>query len=394
MRLKSFEAHGFKSFADRVSLDFEPGITAIVGAQRQRQEQYFRCHPLGHGGTEHQVPAGHQNGGRDFAGSSVRRAMGMAEVTLLFDNSDHELPLDFDQVSLCRRVYRSGESEYFINKKNCRLKDVLALLADTGLGRGSMSIIGQNKIDEILNSRPEDRRSIFEEAAGIAKYRMRKKEALRKLEETGANLLRIRDIRTEIQGQLEPLGEAAAKAHAYKEKAAQLKLVRLTLLFRTLEKIDQEKAQLTELCAAREQELLSLQAQQKQVKTELQELNQKIQEKEDAYSQYQEEILAKERKLLPTAVNWRCTRSSWNRKTAWNSWPRPKAGWKASWKSASGTFLTVTEEYDRLEGAEARAQKKLAVAGKKRIGSAKRSRTPRISSRRTRTRRLTVCGNW
>lgn len=267
MRLKSFEAHGFKSFADRVSLDFEPGITAIVGPNGSGKSNISDAIRWVMGEQSIKYLRGTKMEDVIFAGSSVRRAMGMAEVTLLFDNSDHELPLDFDQVSLCRRVYRSGESEYFINKKNCRLKDVLALLADTGLGRGSMSIIGQNKIDEILNSRPEDRRSIFEEAAGIAKYRMRKKEALRKLEETGANLLRIRDIRTEIQGQLEPLGEAAAKAHAYKEKAAQLKLVRLTLLFRTLEKIDQEKAQLTELCAAREQELLSLQAQQKQVKT-------------------------------------------------------------------------------------------------------------------------------
>ena len=103
-----------------------------------------------------------------FAGSSGRRPMGMAEVDLVFDNTDHSLPVDFDEVSLQRRVFRSGDSEYIINGKNCRLKDVVALFADTGLGRGSLSIIGQNKIDEILNSRPEDRRSIFEEAAGIA----------------------------------------------------------------------------------------------------------------------------------------------------------------------------------------------------------------------------------
>lgn len=364
MRLKSFEAHGFKSFADRVSLDFEPGITAIVGPNGSGKSNISDAIRWVMGEQSIKYLRGTKMEDVIFAGSSVRRAMGMAEVTLLFDNSDHELPLDFDQVSLCRRVYRSGESEYFINKKNCRLKDVLALLADTGLGRGSMSIIGQNKIDEILNSRPEDRRSIFEEAAGIAKYRMRKKEALRKLEETGANLLRIRDIRTEIQGQLEPLGEAAAKAHAYKEKAAQLKLVRLTLLFRTLEKIDQEKAQLTELCAAREQELLSLQAQQKQVKTELQELNQKIQEKEDAYSQYQEEILAKEREIASYGRQLAVYQERLEQgKNRLEQLAKAKSRLEGELEISQRNLLTVTEEYDRLEGAEARAQKKLAVAG-------------------------------
>ena len=133
MRLKSFEAHGFKSFADRVSLDFEPGITAIVGPNGSGKSNISDAIRWVMGEQSIKYLRGTKMEDVIFAGSSVRRAMGMAEVTLLFDNSDHELPLDFDQVSLCRRVYRSGESEYFINKKNCRLKDVLALLADTGL---------------------------------------------------------------------------------------------------------------------------------------------------------------------------------------------------------------------------------------------------------------------
>ena len=169
-----------------MNIDFEPGITAIVGPNGSGKSNISDAIRWVLGEQSVKYLRGTKMEDVIFAGSSGRRPMGMAEVDLVFDNTDHSLPVDFDEVSLQRRVFRSGDSEYIINGKNCRLKDVVALFADTGLGRGSLSIIGQNKIDEILNSRPEDRRSIFEEAAGIAKYRLRKKEALRKLDDTAA----------------------------------------------------------------------------------------------------------------------------------------------------------------------------------------------------------------
>lgn len=179
-----------------------------------------------------------------FSGSGRRRALGVAEVHLEFDNSDRTLPLDFEQVSLTRRLFRSGDSEYAINKKPCRLKDIIDLMADTGLGKGSMSIIGQNKIDEVLNSRPEERRGLFEEAAGIAKYRLRKKDAVKKLDDTALNLTRINDIRSEVDAQVEPLAQAAAKTQRYNALSEELRLCRLSVLLRKLDNMAEVQAEL------------------------------------------------------------------------------------------------------------------------------------------------------
>ena len=252
MRLKSFEARGFKSFADKVGLDFENGITAIVGPNGSGKSNISDAIRWVMGEQSAKYLRGTKMEDVIFAGSSERRAMGLAEVTLVFDNSDHALPVDFDEVTITRRVFRSGDSEYYINKKACRLKDVVNLLADTGLGRGSMSIIGQNKIDEILNARPEDRRTIFEEAAGIAKYRMRKKEAMRKLEDTGTNLIRISDIKSEIESRLAPLKEASEKAIIYQGKAEELKKVEVTQFVHKIENIEAIKNKLAEKYAGLE----------------------------------------------------------------------------------------------------------------------------------------------
>jgi len=244
VRLKSFEARGFKSFADKTSLNFEPGITAIVGPNGSGKSNISDAIRWVLGEQSAKYLRGTKMEDVIFSGSNERRAMGMAEVTLNFDNTDHSLPLDFDEVSICRRVFRSGDSEYSINKKPCRLKDVVTLLADTGLGRGSMSMIGQNRIDEILNSHPEDRRTIFEEAAGIAKYRMRKKEAMRKLDDTAANLVRINDIKSEIESRLGPLKAAAEKAEKYQGFAGELRKVQVTQFVHRIENIEIAKQKL------------------------------------------------------------------------------------------------------------------------------------------------------
>ena len=202
MRLKSFSTYGFKSFADKTELTFDKGITAVVGPNGSGKSNISDAIRWVLGEQSAKYLRGSKMEDVIFSGSGKRRALGVAEVTVDFDNSDRTLPLDFEQVSLTRRIFRSGESEYAINKKSCRLKDIVDLMADTGLGKGSMSIIGQNKIDEVLNSRPEDRRSLFEEAAGIAKYRLRKKDAVRKLDDTANNLTRINDIRSEVDAQV------------------------------------------------------------------------------------------------------------------------------------------------------------------------------------------------
>lgn len=252
MRLKSFATYGFKSFAEKTELTFDKGITAVVGPNGSGKSNISDAIRWVLGEQSAKYLRGSKMEDIIFSGSSKRRPLGVAEVTLEFDNSDHALDMDFSEVSLTRRLFRSGDSEYAINKKNCRLKDILDLLADTGLGKGSMSIIGQNRIDEVLNSRPEERRALFEEAAGIAKYRLRKKEAVRRLDETGANLTRINDIKAEVDAQVEPLRAAAEKTQRYNALYAEQRQCRLTNFVHKLDNITglcqklQEKKQLLE----------------------------------------------------------------------------------------------------------------------------------------------------
>ncbi len=235
MRLKSFSTYGFKSFAEKTEIKFDKGITAVVGPNGSGKSNISDAIRWVLGEQSAKYLRGSKMEDVIFSGSSKRRALGVAEVTVDFDNTDGTLPLDFEQVSITRRLFRSGDSDYAINKKNCRLRDIIDLLADTGLGKGSMSIISQNKIDEILNSRPEERRSIFEEAAGIAKYRLRKKDALKRLDDTAVNLTRISDIRSEVDAQVEPLAQAAAKTQQFNAFSEELRLCRLTVLLHKLD---------------------------------------------------------------------------------------------------------------------------------------------------------------
>ena len=250
MRLKSFSTHGFKSFAEKTEIKFDKGITAVVGPNGSGKSNISDAIRWVLGEQSAKYLRGSKMEDVIFSGSSKRRALGVAEVTVDFDNTDGTLPLDFEQVSITRRLFRSGDSDYAINKKNCRLRDIIDLLADTGLGKGSMSIISQNKIDEILNSRPEERRSIFEEAAGIAKYRLRKKDALKRLDDTAVNLTRISDIRSEVDAQVEPLAQAAAKTQQFNAFSEELRLCRLTVL---LHKLDNMQAINNKLLAQKDE---------------------------------------------------------------------------------------------------------------------------------------------
>ena len=204
MQLKKLEAYGFKSFADKIEVEFDKGITAIVGPNGSGKSNISDAIKWVLGEQNVRNLRGVKAEDILFTGSETRRQMGVAEVSLYFDN-DGSLPVDFHEVVVTRRLFRTGESEFYINKSRCRLKDITNLFADSGIGHDSMGIISQNKMDEILNARPEEKRLFFEEAAGITKYRNRKKEAMRKLDDTEGNLQRVYDILGEIENQLEPL---------------------------------------------------------------------------------------------------------------------------------------------------------------------------------------------
>lgn len=215
MHLKRLEIQGFKSFADRIQLEFNSGITAVVGPNGSGKSNISDAIRWVLGEQSAKTLRGGKMEDVIFAGTEHRKPMGFAEVSLTFDNSDGVLPIDFSEVTVTRRVYRSGESEYMINKTPCRLKDIYELFLDTGIGKDGYSIIGQGRVDEILSSKSEDRRAIFEEASGIMKYKVRKQEAEKKLEMTRQNLLRINDIIAELENQLEPLREQSEVAKRY-----------------------------------------------------------------------------------------------------------------------------------------------------------------------------------
>lgn len=294
MRLKSFATYGFKSFADKTELTFDKGITAVVGPNGSGKSNISDAIRWVLGEQSAKYLRGSKMEDVIFSGSSKRRALGVAEVTLNFDNSDRALDLDFEEVSLTRRLFRSGDSEYSINKKSCRLKDIVDLMADTGLGKGSMSIIGQNKIDEILNSRPEERRTIFEEAAGIAKYRLRKKEAVRRLDDTAGNLTRINDIKTEVDNQVGPLSLAAEKTTQYNALSKELRQCRLTGFMRKIDSIEEVRKQLDEKKAVLEKEFSEQSAILSTKEAEAAQLQLELDKLRESYAQLQEEIKNKE----------------------------------------------------------------------------------------------------
>ena len=236
MYFKNITLQGFKSFADKTVLDFKGGVTAIVGPNGSGKSNISDAIRWVMGEMSAKSLRGSKMEDVIFCGSEKRKPLGFAEVTITMDNSDKSLKLDFDEVSVTRRVYRSGESEYYINKAACRLKDIHELFMDTGLGRDGYSIIGQGKIDAILSAKSEERRHVFDEAAGISKFRYRKLEAEKKLQTANDNLLRVSDIITELESQIEPLKEQAAKAKEYLELREQLKKSEINLWLTDMDK--------------------------------------------------------------------------------------------------------------------------------------------------------------
>ena len=240
MYLKRLELQGFKSFADKTILELMPGITTVIGPNGSGKSNISDAIRWVLGEQSMKSLRGTKSLDIIFAGTQNRKSLGFAEASLVFDNSDGALPIEYTEVTVTRKIYRSGEAGYYINKVPCRLKDVLELFMDTGIGKDGYSIIGQGKIDEILSNKSEDRRHIFEEAAGIVKYRTRKQESEKKLEHTKLNLLRINDILTEIEGNLEPLQMQADKAKKYLNLREELKNIEIGLFVYNIEKYKQD----------------------------------------------------------------------------------------------------------------------------------------------------------
>ncbi len=235
MFLKRLEMHGFKSFADKTVLEFMPGITTVIGPNGSGKSNISDCIRWVLGEQSMKSLRGAKSEDIIFSGTQNRKSLGYAEASIVIDNSDSKLPIEYNEVIVTRRIYRSGETGYFINKTPCRLKDVLELFMDTGIGKDGYSIIGQGKIDEILSNKSEDRRRTFEEAAGIVKYRTRKVESEKKLEQVKLNLLRINDIISEIENNIGPLKLQSEKAKKFLDLRENLKNTEVGLLLYNIE---------------------------------------------------------------------------------------------------------------------------------------------------------------
>lgn len=244
MHLKRLELQGFKSFADKTVLEFMPGITSVIGPNGSGKSNISDAIRWVLGEQSMKSLRGSKSEDIIFAGTQSRKSLGFAEASIVFDNTDGRLPIEYQEVTVTRKIYRTGESGYFINKTPCRLKDVLELFMDTGIGKDGYSIIGQGKIDEILSNKSEDRRHIFEEAAGIVKYRTRKLESEKKLESTKLNLLRINDILSEIEANIEPLKAQSEKAKKFLDLREELKQIEIGLFLHNIDSYKEKLAQI------------------------------------------------------------------------------------------------------------------------------------------------------
>ncbi len=285
MYLKRLEMYGFKSFADKTVLEFMPGITTVIGPNGSGKSNISDCIRWVLGEQSLKSLRGTKSEDIIFAGTQNRKSLGYAEASMVIDNSDGKLPIEYNEVVVTRRIYRSGETGYFINKTPCRLKDVLELFMDTGIGKDGYSIIGQGKIEEILSNKSEDRRHIFEEAAGIVKYRTRKADSEKKLEQTKLNLLRINDIIAEIENNIEPLKNQSEKAKKFLNLREELKNIEVGLFLYNIEdfkkQIDDilENIEILETNQVRENENLNeLQVKKEELKEQVDLLIERIEE--------------------------------------------------------------------------------------------------------------------
>lgn len=290
MYLKRLEVQGFKSFADKTRLEFKPGIILVVGPNGSGKSNITDAIRWVLGEQSIKSLRGDKMEDIIFAGSEKRRSLGMAEVSLTIDNASGYFPLEYNEITVTRRLYRSGESDFLINRVPCRLKDIHELFMDTGIGREGFSIISQGKIDEVLSVRPEARRGLLEEAAGIVKYRYKKREAVKKLEDTENSLIRLNDIIGELSAQEGPLSEQSAKAIDYKSKKTELDSLEIGLIVEENEKYQSKLEKVGENLQQLELELEELTAHYHQIQSSEAEYKLELQKKDEKLAVSQEKI--------------------------------------------------------------------------------------------------------
>ncbi len=305
MYLKRLELHGFKSFADRTALDLQEGLNAVVGPNGSGKSNISDAILWVLGEQSARTLRGSRMEDVIFSGSTTRRPLGLAEVNLILDNADGTLPLDYREVSIKRRLYRSGDSEYFINNAPCRLKDIHELLVDTGLGKEAYSLIGQGRIDEVLSVRSEDRRGVVDDAAGIVKYKNRKKEALRKLDDTRQNIVRVQDILLELESQLEPLACEAEKANQYLVLKAEADELEIALALWSIQKLQgalieqrTRRQRCQDDCTAMEAQIATSEARVESLQLEAAALEEKLSAKQQELYQQQSQLERTENDLV------------------------------------------------------------------------------------------------
>lgn len=280
MYLKSIEVQGFKSFANKILFQFHNGITAIVGPNGSGKSNVGDAVRWVLGEQRAKQLRGASMQDVIFSGTESRKPLGFAYVAITLDNSDHQLPIDYKEVTVARRVYRSGESEYLINGTACRLKDVNELFYDTGIGKEGYSIIGQGQIDKILSGKPEERRELFDEAAGIVKYKKRKSAAQKKLEDERQNLVRVNDILSELTKQLGPLERQSEVAKTYLKKREELKDYDVNVFLLEMERIRQQAGEVEEKTGIASQSLKETRDAYEQARTQYEQVERRIEELE------------------------------------------------------------------------------------------------------------------
>ncbi|MDD7178067.1 MAG: chromosome segregation protein SMC [Lachnospiraceae bacterium] len=290
MYLKSIEIHGFKSFANKLVFDFHNGITGIVGPNGSGKSNVADAvrWVLGEQSAKQLRGASMQD--VIFAGTENRKPLSYAYVAITLDNSDHQLPVDYNEVTIARRVYRSGESEYLLNGSPCRLKDVNELFYDTGIGKEGYSIIGQGQIDKILSGRPEERRELFDEAAGIVKFKRRKATTQKKLESERENLVRINDILAELERQVGPLERQAEKARVYLKKKEELKAYDISSFLMEMDQMEQQAKALEEKYRIASEQLADTKGKKAKNETAYNELQETIRSMDEQITAIRDEI--------------------------------------------------------------------------------------------------------
>jgi chromosome segregation protein len=283
MYLKRLEMHGFKSFASRTEIEFLPGVNAIVGPNGSGKSNIAEAIQWVLGERSYKAIRGTRSTDVIFAGSQKLNPMNIAEVTVVFDNSDYGTPIGFSEVAITRRIYRSGECDYFINKTPCRLRDIQKLLLDLGLSADSFAIISQNDVEAILMARPDEMRAIFEQVAGVERYQINRSEALRKLEKTEMNIVRLKDLRRELEMQLEPIAKQAELARQYNELMQRYVSLQVSLIGwewgvrqKRLQKLCEEKTAWQQKLRQIEEDIEAIETERKGIEKELKELEEQL----------------------------------------------------------------------------------------------------------------------